>query len=68
MTLHHGMILSTLSISSHGFALGFPKNPHVNEREYLLIIDPGSFPKLANMDFHHSTQEISQHGLSSFNT
>ena len=23
--LHNGMILSTLSISSHGFALGFPK-------------------------------------------
>ena len=25
MTLHDGMILSTLSISSHGFALDFPK-------------------------------------------
>ena len=29
-TLHNGMILSTLSISSHGFALGFPKMPHTN--------------------------------------
>ena len=27
-TLHNGMILSTLSISSHGFALGFSKRPH----------------------------------------
>ena len=24
---HNGMILSTLSISSHGFAFGFPKKP-----------------------------------------
>ena len=31
MTLHDGMLLSTLSISSHGFALGFPKTPHTNE-------------------------------------
>ena len=29
-TLHNGIILSTLSISSHGFALGFPKRPHTN--------------------------------------
>ena len=29
-TLHNGMILSTLSISSHGFALGFPKRPRTN--------------------------------------
>ncbi|KAG7019552.1 hypothetical protein SDJN02_18513, partial [Cucurbita argyrosperma subsp. argyrosperma] len=29
-TLHNGMILSTLSIKSHGFALGFPKKPHTN--------------------------------------
>ena len=26
----NGMILSTLSVSSHGFALGFPKRPHTN--------------------------------------
>jgi len=29
-TLHNGMILSTLSISSHGFVLGFPKRSHTN--------------------------------------
>ena len=29
-TLHNGMILSTLSIKSRGFALGFPKRPHTN--------------------------------------
>ena len=29
-TLHNDMILSTLSISSRGFALGFPKTPHTN--------------------------------------
>ena len=26
--LHNGMILSTLSISSHGFAFGFPETLH----------------------------------------
>ena len=30
MTLHNGMILSTLSISSRDFALGFLKRPHTN--------------------------------------
>ena len=30
MNLHNGMVLSTPTISSHGFALGFPKNPHTN--------------------------------------
>ena len=29
--LHNGMILSTLSINSRGFAFGFPKRPHTNE-------------------------------------
>ena len=29
-TFHNGMILSTLSISSHRFALGFPKRSHTN--------------------------------------
>jgi len=28
--LHNDMILSTLRISSHGFALGFPKRPYTN--------------------------------------
>ena len=46
-TLHNGMILSTLSISSHGFALGFPKRPHIN-RDIFLTYKP-SFPKLANV-------------------
>ena len=35
MTLHNGMILSTLSISSHVFALGFPKRPHTNGDVFL---------------------------------
>ena len=34
-TLHNGMILSTLSIGSHGFALDFPKRPHTNEDVFL---------------------------------
>ena len=34
-TLHNGMILSTLSISSHGFALGFSKRPHINGDVFL---------------------------------
>ena len=37
------MILSTLSISSHGFAFGFPKRPHTNEDVFLtykLMINP----------------------------
>ena len=29
-TLHNCMILSTLSISSHGLVLGFPKRPRTN--------------------------------------
>ena len=29
-TLHNGMIMSTLSISSRGFAFGFSKRPHTN--------------------------------------
>ena len=29
--LHNGMILSTVSISSRGFALGLPKTPRTNE-------------------------------------
>ena len=29
--LHNGMILSTLSISSHIFTFGYPKMPHSNE-------------------------------------
>ena len=41
-TLHNCMILSTLRISSHGFALGFPKRPHTNGDVFL-------FPKLANV-------------------
>ena len=35
-TLHNGMILSSLSISSHGFALGFPKSPHTNGDVFLI--------------------------------
>ena len=34
-TLYNGMILSTLSISSHGFALGFPKRPYTNDDVFL---------------------------------
>ena len=29
--LHNGMMLSTLNISFHGLALGFPKRSHTNE-------------------------------------
>ena len=29
-TLHNSMILSTASIKSHDFALGFPKRSHTN--------------------------------------
>ena len=35
MDLHNGMILSTLSISSHGFALGFLKRPRTNGDVFL---------------------------------
>ena len=37
-TLHHGIIgiiLSTLIISSHGFAFGFSKRPHTNGDVFL---------------------------------
>ena len=34
-TLHNGMILSTLSINSHGFAFGFPKGPHTYRDVFL---------------------------------
>ena len=34
-TLHNGIILSTLSITSHGFALGFPKKPHTHEESII---------------------------------
>ena len=33
--LYNGMILSTLSISSHGFAFGFPERPHTNGDVFL---------------------------------
>ena len=33
--LQNGMILFTLSISSHGFALGFPKRPYTNGDVFL---------------------------------
>ena len=36
-TLHNGMILSTLSISSRGFVLGFPKRPHTNGDVFLYL-------------------------------
>ena len=36
-TLHNGMILSTLSISSHGFALGFLKRPRTNGDVFLYL-------------------------------
>ena len=41
--LHNGMTLSTLSISSHGFAFGFPKKSHTNGDVFLtykLMINP----------------------------
>ena len=34
-TLHNGMILSTLSMNSHDFALGFPKGPHTSGDVFL---------------------------------
>ena len=34
-TLHNGMILSTLSISSHGFTFGFPKRSRTNGDVFL---------------------------------
>ena len=47
-TLHNGMILSTLSISSHGFALSFPKKSHANEDVFLTyLVGIGS-----NFHFH----------------
>ena len=36
MTLHDGMVLSTLSISSRGFGLGFPKRLHTSEDVFLI--------------------------------
>ena len=36
-TLHNSMILSTLTISSHGFALGFPKKSHSNRDVFLYL-------------------------------
>ena len=35
-TLYNGMILSTLSMSSLGFAFGFPKRPHTNGDVFLI--------------------------------
>ena len=35
---HNGMILSTLNISSHGFALDFSKRPHMDGD--ILFINP----------------------------
>ena len=35
-TLHNGMILSTLSISSRGFTFGFPKRLHTNGDVFLI--------------------------------
>ena len=37
--LHNGMILSALSISSHGFAFGFPKGL-IPMDIYSLLINP----------------------------
>ena len=49
MDLHHGMILSTLSRSSHVFTFGIPKRPHMNEDSipyksifFSLISQPGT--------------------------
>ena len=42
-SLHTGLILSTLSISSYGFAFGFSKRPRTNEDvslTYKLMINP----------------------------
>ena len=47
-TLHNSMILSTLSISSHGFAFGFPK-ALIPMEMYSLLINSWWFPKLANV-------------------
>ena len=33
--LHDGMILSTLSVSSHGFVFGFPKRSRTNRDVFL---------------------------------
>ena len=44
--LHGGMILSTLRISSHSFALGFPKRPHTNGDVFPTYINLRSFSKL----------------------
>ena len=34
-TVHNGMILSTLSVSSRGFSLGLPQKAHTNEESHL---------------------------------
>ena len=47
-TLHNGMILSTLSINSRDFALGFSKRPCTNG-DVFLTYKPTIIPKLANV-------------------
>ena len=47
-TLHNGMILSTLNISSRGFALGFPKRPPTNE-DVFLTYKPMIIPEISQM-------------------
>ena len=59
MTLHDGMILSTLSLSSHDFVLGFPKGLKPMEM-YSLLINPGSFPKLVNVKLPPNNPPIEQ--------
>ena len=43
LDFYNGMILSTLSVSSHGFALGFSKRPNIN-RDVFLTYKPMIIP------------------------
>ena len=54
-TLHNGVILSTLSISSHGFAFGFSKRLHTNRE-----INWWPFPKWTDVGHFHPTERFPQ--------
>ena len=47
-TFHNSLILSTLSISSHGFAFGFPIRPHTNGDIFFTFIPTEIYSLLIN--------------------
>ena len=62
-TLHNGMILSTLSIGSHGFAFGFPERPRTNG-DVSLAYKPMINPLITNVRL--LSQQSSKHTASDY--